>query len=94
MPVAADEHFDPKFAEHRRFRRQRQVRAGRIRSVGDLNVIALWRPIIWSRETPYVTACMIGHCGVVICQRRSVSSRGNSTTLPRPMSALSESSSM
>jgi len=31
---------------------------------------ALWRAIIWSRVTPYVTACMIGHCGVVACQRR------------------------
>ena len=27
---------------------------------------ALCRAIIWSRDTPYVTACMIGHCGVVI----------------------------
>ena len=32
---------------------------------------------------------MIGHCGVVACQRRSVSACGSSTTVPRPRSAWS-----
>ena len=44
---------------------------------------ALWRAIIWSRDTPYVTACMIGHCTVVSFQRRSVSARGSVTTFAR-----------
>ena len=44
--------------------------------------------------TPYVTACMIGHCGVVACQRRCVSAWGNSTTPPRPISSFSWPSSM
>ena len=32
---------------------------------------------------------MIGHCGVVACQRRSVSSFESCTTPPRPMSMCS-----
>src|ERR1017187_1969183 len=35
----------------------------------------LCRAISWSRVTPYSTACIIGHCGVVICHSRSVSAR-------------------
>src|ERR1035438_10790906 len=39
--------------------------------------LALCLAIIWSRETPYITACITGHCGVVIFHRRSVSSAGS-----------------
>ena len=41
IPIAADKHFDAEFAEHAGFHRQSQIRAGRIRSVGDLNMIRL-----------------------------------------------------
>ena len=80
--------------EHRGLDRERLVRPCRVVRIDDLDVIGLWRAIIWSRVTPWSTACMIGHCCVVSVQRRCVSASGSSMTVPRPMSTCSARSMM
>ena len=48
----------------------------------------LWRAIIWSRVTPSKQACMMGHWGVVSCQRRWVSSGAHRDRLAHAQIAM------
>jgi hypothetical protein len=50
--------------------------------------LVLWRAIIWSRLTPRVTACLIGHSHIAGFRRWPVSIRRGSADLARPRSIL------
>src|SRR5690625_1337677 len=86
---AAQVHLQSETVEHGGLGLQCAVGGLRVGGVDDLNVVGLVAGMNWSRLTPWSTACMTGHSGLVASLRRVLSAGGSSTEAPRPRSRCS-----
>jgi len=85
---AADGDLNPHLAETWRLGGQRQVGGRSVGCIRHRNVVGLVAGHHLVARHAIQQACIMGHCGVVMRQRRSVSARGSSMEPAAPRSAF------